>query len=99
VHAWRQATRGRPRWRSATANAVRLEKQARKAARKQAAADVAAPAAERSSPHEASQPLANQPAVDAATQAFGDLARTDEKKQEAPMSTEPVQEGRGDGDE
>jgi len=54
----------------------RREKQARKAARKQAAtheeqAPPPTPA------QEAAQPLANQPAVGAATRAFGDMARSD----------------------
>ena len=58
-----------------------LEKQARKTARKPAAAGGAARAPEGSSPHDTSQPLANQPAVAAATQAFGDIARADAQKQ------------------
>jgi len=57
----------------------RIEKQARKAARKQAAAG-GAEAPDRSPAQEAGQPLANQPAVDAATQAFGDMARADAQK-------------------
>jgi hypothetical protein len=54
----------------------RLEKQARKAARKQAATHQEqgpAPSPE----DDAARPLANQSAVDAATQAFGDMAKTD----------------------
>jgi hypothetical protein len=53
-------------------------KQARKAARKQAAThdeQAAAPSPEQ----EAAQPLANQAAIGAATRAFGDMAKTDEK--------------------
>jgi hypothetical protein len=56
----------------------RLEKQTRRAARNQAATheEAAGP----SPAHEAAQPLANQPAVDAATEAFADMARTDARK-------------------
>ena len=54
----------------------RVAKQARKAARKQAAThdeQAAAPSREQ----EAARPLANQAAVGAATRAFGDIAKTD----------------------
>ena len=59
----------------------RREKQARKAARKQAAtheeqAPPPTPA------DEAAQPLANQPAVGAVTQAFSDMGGTDGTKSE-----------------
>jgi hypothetical protein len=59
----------------------RLEKQARKAARKQAAThQEQAPAP--SPAQDAARPLANQPAVAAATQAFGDMAKTDAENQD-----------------
>jgi hypothetical protein len=59
----------------------RLEKQARKAARKQAAAhNEQAPAP--SADDDSIQPLANQPAVDAATQAFGDMAKADAENED-----------------
>lgn len=48
----------------------RQEKAARKAARQQAAAE------------DSTKPLANQPAVDAAAEAFGEMARTDAQKPE-----------------
>jgi hypothetical protein len=58
----------------------RLEKQARKAARKQAAThQEQAPTP--SLARDAARPLANQPAVGAATQAFGDMAKTDAENQ------------------
>jgi hypothetical protein len=54
----------------------RLAKQARKAARKQAAANGEQPFT--SSPEQdAAQPLANQPAVEAAAEAFGEMADAD----------------------
>jgi hypothetical protein len=58
----------------------RPEKQARKAARKQAAThEEQTP---RPSPaQQANQPLANRSAVDAATQAFSDMAKADAKSQ------------------
>jgi hypothetical protein len=57
----------------------RVEKQARKAARKQAATHhEQAPAP--SPAQEAAQPLANGREVEAATQAFGDMARTDSQE-------------------
>jgi hypothetical protein len=57
----------------------RLEKQARKAARKQAAANPEQ--ASGASSQEDAQPLANRPAVDAATEAFGRMAETDAREQ------------------
>ncbi|HEX4719465.1 MAG TPA: hypothetical protein VH300_13100 [Thermoleophilaceae bacterium] len=59
----------------------RLEKQARKAARKQAAThDEQAPAP--SPADESARPLADQSAVEAAAVAFGDMAKTDVKNQD-----------------
>lgn len=58
----------------------RLEKQARKAARKQAATHHEE-TADPSPSQETGQPLANRPAVDAATEAFGQMAKTDAQKQ------------------
>ena len=54
----------------------RLEKQARKVARKQAAR-AEAHTTDRASADEADQPLANGSAVEAATRAFGDMAKAD----------------------
>jgi DNA segregation ATPase FtsK/SpoIIIE-like protein len=58
----------------------RLEKQARRAARKQAASDQQESSGASSSQEEA-QPLANRPAVDAATEAFGRMAESDAREQ------------------
>jgi hypothetical protein len=57
----------------------RLEKQARRAARKQAAANPEQASGPPS--QEDAQPLANRPAVDAATEAFGRMAETDAREQ------------------
>ena len=58
----------------------RLAKQARKAARKLAAADEQeSPSG--SSSEEAAQPLADGPSVDATTEAFGQIADADAKAQ------------------
>ena len=54
----------------------RVAKQARKAARKQAATHDEQPASP-SPEQEAAQPLASQAAIGAATRAFGDMAKTD----------------------
>jgi hypothetical protein len=54
----------------------RLEKQARRAARKQAAAGQPESPAQ-----EEAQPLANRPAVDAATEAFERMAEADAQEQ------------------
>jgi len=54
----------------------RVAKQARKAARKQAATHDEQAAA-RSPEQEAARPLANQEAIGAAARAFGDMAATD----------------------
>ncbi len=57
----------------------RLAKQARRAARKQAAThEEGSPGP---SPQEDAQPLASEPAVDAASEAFGRIAETDAQEQ------------------
>lgn len=58
----------------------RLEKQARRAGRRQAATHHEA-TADPSPSQETGQPLASRPAVDAATEAFGQMAKTDAQKQ------------------
>ena len=58
----------------------RLEKQARKAARKQAATHHEEPG-DPSPFQQIGQPLANRAAVDAATEAFGQMAKTDAQEQ------------------